>query len=63
VSFPGNAVAVPAGGSESADFINIRMSVLPAWSVANGIQFAIEALLPYGLIQEEPYENRTDFVS
>jgi hypothetical protein len=32
------------------------------WSAANGNQFALEALLAYGLIQEEPYENRTDLV-
>jgi hypothetical protein len=40
---------VLAGGTESADFIHIRISVPPALSAANGIQFALEALLPYSL--------------
>jgi hypothetical protein len=52
-----------AGGSESADIINIRLSVLPARSAANGIQFALEALLPYSFGQEEAYENRTNLIS
>jgi hypothetical protein len=47
VPFPGKAAAVLVGGSESADITNIRLSVLPAKSAANGIQFALEALLPY----------------
>jgi hypothetical protein len=41
----------------------IRISAQLAWSAINAIPFAPNALLPYGLTQEEAYDHRTDFIS
>ena len=39
----------------SADFTNMHISVLTVRSAANGIQFALEALLPYSFSQPEVF--------
>jgi hypothetical protein len=41
----------------------IRISAQLAWSAINAIPFALGALLPYGLSQEEAYDHRTDLIS